>query len=118
MKPDSTKYWAASLLAVAALSITVLSAAQGKQTFTGKITDDECPTADHAAMQMGDNDAECTVACVEVHGVGYVLYDGTHAYRLSDQQTPKKFAAQNVTVTGTLDSKTSTIQVDSIVAAK
>ena len=118
MKRNPRKHRAAGLLGIAALSVAVLAAAQGKQTFTGKITDDECPTSDHAAMQMGPNDAECTVACVEVHGAAYVLYDGTHAYRLSDQQTPKKFAAQKVTVTGTLDSKTSAIQVDSIVAAK
>lgn len=118
MKQNVSKHLAATLLGVAALSLAVLAAAQGKQTFTGKITDDECPTADHAAMQMGPTDAECTIACVEAHGASYILYDGTHSYRLSDQQTPKKFAAQKVTVTGTLDSKTSTIHVDSIVAAK
>jgi hypothetical protein len=106
------------LLGTAVLSVAMLAAAQGKQTFTGKITDDECPTANHDAMQMGPNDAACTIACVEAHGASYVLYDGTHAYRLSDQTTPKKFAAQKVTVTGTLDSKTSTIQVVSITAAK
>jgi hypothetical protein len=37
---------------------------------------------------------------------------------LSDQKTPEKFAAKKVTVTGTLDAKTKTIQVDSIAAAK
>jgi hypothetical protein len=116
MKRNFRKRLAAGLLGIAALA--VLAAAQGKQTFTGKITDDECPTSNHEAMQMGPTDAACTIACVEVHGASYVLYDGTHAYRLSDQQTPKKFAGQKVTVTGTLDSKTSTIQVGSIAAAK
>ena len=38
--------------------------------------------------------------------------------RLSDQRTPEKFAAQKVTVIGTLDPKTKTIQVDSITEAK
>jgi uncharacterized ParB-like nuclease family protein len=118
MKRNVRKCLAAGFLGIAALSVAVLAAAQGKQTFTGKITDDECPLASHEAMQMGPNDVECTIACVEVHGASYVLYDGTHSYRLSDQQTPKKFAAQKVTVTGTLDSKTSTIHVDSMVAAK
>jgi hypothetical protein len=108
----------AALLAAVALCMSVLSAAQGKQTFTGKITDDECPLSDHAAMQMGPNDAECTVACVEAHGAQYVLYDGEHAYGLSDQKAPKQFAGQRVTVTGTLDTRTSTIAMDSIVAAK
>jgi hypothetical protein len=37
---------------------------------------------------------------------------------LSDQKTPEKFAAKKVTVTGTLDAKSKTIQVDSMVAAE
>ena len=117
MQRDGKKYLV-GFLAIGALSMAVLSAAQGKQTFTGKITDDECPTANHEAMQMGPTDAECTLACVEVHGASLVLYDGEHAYRLSDQEKPKQFAGQKVTITGTLDSKTSTIQLESITAAK
>jgi hypothetical protein len=115
---DIRRYLSAGLLAAAVLSLAALAVAQSKQTFTGKITDDECPLASHEAMQMGPTDAECTIACVEVHGASYVLYDGTHSYRLSDQKTPKQFAGQKVTVTGTLDSKTSTIQVASIAAAR
>jgi hypothetical protein len=86
-------------------------------TFTGVITDSECSKADHKAMNMG-NDAECTVACVNVHGAQYVLWDGKQAYTLSDQKTPEHFAAKKVTVTGTLDAKTNTIKVASIKAAK
>jgi hypothetical protein len=112
------KYLAVSVLGAATLVLAVLAVAQGKQSFTGKITDDECPLANHDAMQMGPTDAECTIACVEVHGASYVLYDGTHSYRLSDQTAPKKFAGQKVIVTGALDAKTSTIQVASIAAAK
>jgi hypothetical protein len=67
---------------------------------------------------MGPTDGECTVACVEVHGAAYVLYDGKRAWTLSDQKTPEKFAGKKVTVTGALDAKTGTIQVDSITAAK
>ena len=69
-------------------------------------------------MQMGPTDAECALACIDVHGARYVLYDGKDVYTLSDQRTPEKFAAQKVTVTGTLDAKTKTIRVDSITAAK
>jgi len=47
-----------------------------------------------------------------------VLFDGKEVYTLSDQRTPEKFAAQKVKVTGTLDAKTRTIQVESITAAK
>jgi hypothetical protein len=102
-----------SLLAVAALP-----AAPGKQMFTGTITDSMCANADHSQMRMGPTDAECTVACISAHGATYVLYDGKEVYTLSDQRTPERFAARKVTVTGTLDAKTKTIQVDSINAAK
>src|SRR3984885_4711835 len=101
-----------SLLTIAAL------AAPDKQKFIGTITDSMCPEADHAAMRMGPTAAECTKACVDVHGAMYVLYDGKVAYTLSDQKTPEKFAGKKVTVMGTLDAKNKTIQVEAIAAAK
>ena len=107
------KHLISSLLVVAALS-----AAQGKQTFTGTITDNMCARGGHAQMRMGPTDAECTTACVSAHGATYVLYDGKEVYALSDQRTPEKFAGRKVRVTGTLDVKTKTIQVDSISASK
>ena len=100
------------------LAAATLSAAPGKQSFTGTITDNMCPKADHAQMRMGPTDAECTVACIDVHGATYVLFVGKDVYTLSDQRTPAKFAAQKVRVIGTLDAKTKTIKVDSITAAK
>jgi hypothetical protein len=102
-----------SLLAVAALA-----AAPATQTFTGTITENMCARGGHSQMRMGPTDAECTVACVGAHGATYVLFDGKDVYTLSDQRTPEKFAAQKVKVTGTLDAKTRTIQVESITAAK
>jgi len=104
-------------LILSLLIISTLSAAQGKQRFTGIITDSMCATGDHSRMRMGSNDAECTIACIDAHGATYVLYDGKEAYTLSDQQTPQKFAAKKVTVSGTLNAGTKTIQVDSITAA-
>jgi hypothetical protein len=100
------------------LAIAALSAAPQKQTFTGIITDSMCPDADHSSMRMGPTDAECTRACIEIHGASYVLYDGKQTYTLSDQKTPEKFAAKKVIVTGVLDANTKTIQVESIAAAK
>jgi hypothetical protein len=44
----------------------------------------------------------------------YALHDGKKMYVLSDQQTPEKFAAQKVKVTGTLYTKTNIIKVDKI----
>ena len=67
-------------------------------------------------MQMGPTNAECVTACLSEHGATYVLYDGKNVYELSDQKTPEKFAAEKVRITGTLDSKGKTIQVDSISA--
>ena len=107
------KYLLSSLLAVAALS-----AAPGKQTFTGTITDSMCGNAGHASMRMGPTDAECTIACIDAHGAAYVLYDGKNVYTLSDQRAPATLAGQRVKVVGTLDAKTKTIQVDSMIAAK
>jgi hypothetical protein len=108
------KHFLVGLLAVASLS-----AAQGKQTFTGSITDDMCAgTAGHSRMRMGPTDAECTEACVLAHGASYVLFDGKNVYKLSDQKAPKEFAGQKVRVIGTLDAKTRTITVGSIAADK
>jgi hypothetical protein len=100
------------------LVLGAVSAAPGKQTFTGTITDNMCARADHSGMRMGPTDAECAIACVSVHDATYGLYDGKELYTLSDQRTPETFAARRVTVRGTLDARTRTIQVDSMTAAK
>src|ERR1700683_5249239 len=94
------------LLILGLLAAASLSAAQGKQTFTGVVTDSMCANGNHSQMQMGPTDADCTRECISAHGAVYVLYDGTSAYTLSDQQAPEKFAAQRVRVSGTLDAKT------------
>jgi len=106
------------LLVVSLLALSSLSAAQGKQTFLGVITDDMCAKDGHATMRMGPNDAECTKACVATHGAEYVLSDGKQVYTLSDQKTPETFAGKKVKVTGTLDAKTKAIQVSSMTLAK
>src|ERR1700676_1673020 len=100
------------------LAVAALAAAPGKQTFTGIITDDNCPNANHSRMQMGPTDGECAMACIDAHGAMYGLYDGKNFYALSDQKTPQKFAGRKVNVTGTLDAKTRTLQVNSIAATK
>jgi hypothetical protein len=40
------------------LVVAALAAAPAKQTFTGVITDDNCPKGDHSQMRMGPTDAE------------------------------------------------------------
>ena len=100
------------------LALAAMAAGQGARTFTGVISDSECSSTDHSHMRMGPTDAECVKACIASHGASYVLLDGKDIYTLSDQQTPAKFAAQKVTVVGTLDAKTKTIKVQSIAPAK
>jgi hypothetical protein len=100
------------------LAAASLSAAQSKQTFTGIVTDEMCAKVGHAPMRMGPTDAECTNLCVMLHDAAYVLEAGKDVYVLSDQKTPERFAGTKVTVVGTLNAKTHTIQVESIVAAK
>ena len=100
------------------LAVASLSAAPGKQTFIGTVTDDMCARADHAQMQMGPTDAECTLACVNAHGAQFVLFDGKAAYALSDQRTSEKLAGRKVKVTGTLDPQKKTIRVSAMTAAK
>jgi hypothetical protein len=104
--------------AVALLLIVAASAAADTQTFTGTITDDMCPKADHSQMRMGSTDGECATACVSAHGASYILHDGKNVYTLSGPQTLERFAGRRVRVVGSLDAKTRTIRVDSITLAK
>jgi hypothetical protein len=104
-------------IAIAIASAALILAAPAPQTFTGIITDDMCAKGDHKAMNMG-SDPKCVTECIKGMNGKYVLYDGQNSYVLSDQKAPAKFAAQKVTVTGTLDEKTKTIAVSKIEAAK
>ena len=101
---------------LAALLIAgAIAAGAASQTFTGVITDSMCGK-DHAMMKVTP-DSKCVLECVK-SGSKYALYDGKNVYVLSDQKTPEKFAGKKVIVTGSLDAKTNTIQVDSITLAK
>jgi len=108
----------AGLLSLVLVLGALSPSAQEARTFTGVITDGMCALTGHASMRMGPTDAECTRACVDAHGALYVLLDGKTVYGLSDQKTPETFAGGKVTVVGTLDAKTKTIQVQKITAAR
>ena len=103
---------------IVVLALAGIAAGQGRRSFIGVITDSECATADHAHMRMGPTDVECVTACISEHGASYVLFDGKNVFALSNQKPSAKFAAQKVTVTGTLNAKGTSIQVDSIRPAK
>lgn len=104
MKTISTLLLAAGLLAAAETRV-----------FVGVITDTMCG-ADHKHMGVSP-DEKCLRECVK-HGAKYALYDGKEVYKLSDQQTPEKFAAKKVKVTGVLYEKTKIIKVEKIEAAE
>src|ERR1700753_2474963 len=95
----------AILIASAALAFSASAA----QKFTGVVTDDMCKNGNHKDMNMG-TDPKCVDECIKSMKGKYMLYDGKESYTLSDQKAPAKFAAKKVTVTGTLDDKTKTIQ--------
>ena len=89
------------------------SFAEGPKTYVGVITDTMC-TADHTAMKVTP-DAKCVKQCVgDAKTVHYALLDGTKLYKLSDQETPARFAGQKVKVTGVLYTKASILKVERI----
>jgi len=101
------------MLFATVLSAGLLAAAAGPQTFNGVITDTMCG-ANHKPMNVTP-DSKCVLECVK-HGSKYALLTGNNVYVLSDQQTPEKFAAQKVKVTGVLYGKTKILKVDKIEA--
>jgi hypothetical protein len=104
------------LISTLILGAALVAAADKPQTFTGVITDTMCG----AKHTMGISpDAKCVRECVKMdpNKWKYALLVGKDIYVLSDQQTPEKFAAQKVTVTGTLFEKTKILKVDKIEAA-
>jgi 3-methyladenine DNA glycosylase AlkD len=100
---------------VFASAITV--AADKAQTFTGVITDTMCGAKHIMGIKPDD---KCVRECVKMDPKKwkYALLVGSEMYVLSDQQTPEKFAAQKVKVTGTLYEKTKILKADKIEAAK
>jgi hypothetical protein len=99
------------------LAAVAASAAEEAQTFTGIITDTMCG-AKHA---MGISpDEKCVRECVRMDPKKwkYALLVGSDVYVLSDQQTPEKFAARKVKVTGALFEKTKILRADKIEAVR
>src|SRR5205085_12273618 len=99
-----------AIIAVMVAFSTSAPVAPGRPVYVGTITDDMCAKADHSQMQMGPNDAECTLACVSAHGAAYVLFDGKNSYTLTAREELEPFAGQKVEIAGALDTKTRTIR--------
>ena len=94
------------------------------KTFRGEIADSQCAlnvhslTRSHQEMlkskSMGGTPASCTQFCIKNMGGELVLSSKHDVYRLSNQTEAQKYVGQKVKITGTLDSKSSTIHVQAI----
>lgn len=106
-------YLAFACLLVGSFSFAAPRTPEKHKTFVGHISDSMCGLK----HMMPGGDKECTLKCVE-GGSKFVLADTKNkkVYELSDQESPRKFAGQNVKVTGTLSGNT--ISVSSIEAAE
>jgi hypothetical protein len=100
-------------------SMAVAMAGSAKPIFRGEISDSQCAMNVHslnrsheemiAKNTMGTDPPSCAKACVR-RGGDWVLRIGDEIYRLKNQAGMEDFAGQKVQITGTLDTKTSTIE--------
>ncbi len=114
MKVKNVLLRSAMVLAFAAGMYAIgLEAQANHKTLTGVISDSMCG-ATH--MLKDKSPAECTRLCVK-DGQSYSLLMGKDMYTLTGHQPElDKFASQTVTVTGTLNGNTFT--VDSVTPVK
>jgi hypothetical protein len=99
-------------------SMIVATAGSAGPIFRGEISDTQCAMNIHSLSRshqemvskhtMGTDSASCAKACVR-RGGDWVLRSGEDIYRLKKQVGIENFAGQMVQVTGTLDTKTNTI---------
>jgi hypothetical protein len=84
---------------------------QGREIFTGVITDSLCMEGHHNDVIKSEKN--CVLTCVKFEGAQFVLYnaENKHDYNLDDQQQPKAFAGQEVIVIGSYDKASNSIRV-------
>jgi hypothetical protein len=104
---SSMKLQFAALLIVASGSVGY---AQTSNTWTGFVIDTHCGTHCQRTSAMNP-DRTCVQRCVK-QGSKYGLWSGNHVYTLEPQSKVSNFAAENVSVTGSLANDT--IHIDSI----
>lgn len=107
---------AATLLLVTGLMSNhsaAFAASDEVHSYSGVITDSMCG-ASHKEMHVSP-ETKCVFECVKAEPKNrYALFDGRAVYILSDQETPAKFAAQRVKITGQYFQATNVLRVDSI----
>jgi hypothetical protein len=95
------------------------------KTFRGEVSDSQCAfnvhslTRSHEEMlkskSMGGTSRSCSQYCIEHLGGELVLSSGATVFRLDNQSAAREYIGQKAKVVGTLDPKTKTIHVVSIV---
>ena len=104
-----------TLAIIPALFVATLTFAQEK-TFTGVVSDSMCTTTHMLKEMKAANEAECVRKCVK-ESFDYALVVGKDYYILKgNPQELDKYAAQRVTVKGTL--KGDTLTATSVTPAK
>ncbi len=94
-----------SLALLTAIAFAML-AFSDTQSFTGTVSDDHCG-AKHAAAS--DEAQTCVAKCVQ-GGAKYVLVSSGKVYQLDAQDKFKDFAGKSVTVKGTVNQDTITVE--------
>ena len=107
-------------------AIASARAGPSKARFQGEISDTQCAMNVHSLSRsheemirkqtIGRDAASCAKACV-TRGGEWVLRSGDDIYRLKNQAGIEEFSGQKVQITGTLDTKTNTIDNTNIEAA-
>ena len=109
----------ASRIVVVVFAVALASFAFGMQhmetgSWTGFVTDTAC-----AAKGASASHADCAVKCVKEKGAKWALYNAANkeTYVLTGATDPSKWAGKEVTVKGTLNKTTKSIEVSSLEAA-
>jgi hypothetical protein len=109
-----------ALLALAIIALVLhpimgeAQSAKSQQTWQGLVTDTHCGTNCQVTKDMTP-DKKCVDRCVR-QGSKYGLWVGRHVYELEPQSKAARYAASDVSITGTLDGET--IHIDSIEPSK
>jgi hypothetical protein len=91
-------------------------------SYTGEIMDSKCAgqgSHNQVMAKEGVKTAkDCTLLCMK-DGSKFVLYsaDAKTSFNLDDQDKPREYAGEKVTIVGTYDGETKTIHIQSIIAA-
>lgn len=102
--------WVACLVAMSNQTDARGGQDAAQRTWQGLVTDTHCGTNCQVTKDMTP-DKKCVRLCVR-KGSKYGLWVEHHVYVLEPQETAARFAARDVTVTGTLNGET--IHIDSV----